>query len=75
MNGFNETTIATLLRHSGTALVRRYAHLSPSFLKEEIESLAFNTGEHSLNEIENKFLISNREKTVITQSIGKTEQV
>ena len=33
MNGQNEGTIAALLRHSTTALVKRYAHLSPSHLK------------------------------------------
>jgi integrase len=32
MSGSTEGTIATLLRHSGTVLVRRYAHLSPSHL-------------------------------------------
>ena len=40
MNGATEGTIATLLRHNGTALVRRYAHLSPSYLKAAVEGVA-----------------------------------
>ncbi len=40
MNGATESTIAALLRHSGTALVKRYAHLSPSHLKEAVEKVA-----------------------------------
>ena len=40
MNGQGEGTIAALLRHSTTTLVRRYAHLSPSHLKAAIEEIA-----------------------------------
>lgn len=40
MPGSPEGTIAALLRHSSTVLVRRYAHLSPSHLQEEIEKVA-----------------------------------
>ena len=40
MNGQNEGTIAELLRHSTTALVKRYAHLSPSHLKAAVEGVA-----------------------------------
>lgn len=40
MSGATEGTIATLLRHSGTVLVRRYAHLSPSHLQDEIEKVS-----------------------------------
>lgn len=40
MSGATEGTIAALLRHSGTALVRRYAHLSPSHLQMEVEKVA-----------------------------------
>ena len=40
MDGATESTIAALLRHSGTALVKRYAHLSPSHLQEGIEKVA-----------------------------------
>ena len=40
MSGSTEGTIATLLRHSGTVLVRRYAHLSPSHLRDEIEKVS-----------------------------------
>ena len=45
MNGAGDSTIAALLRHSGTALVRRYAHLSPSHLQTAIEGVgAFGRG-------------------------------
>lgn len=40
MSGHNEGTIAALLRHSTTALVKRYAHLSPSHLKAAVEGVA-----------------------------------
>jgi len=40
MSGATEGTIAALLRHSSTALVRRYAHLSPSYLQEAVEKVA-----------------------------------
>ena len=40
MSGQTEGTIATLMRHSTTALVRRYAHLSPSYLRAAVETVA-----------------------------------
>ncbi len=40
MSGAAEGTIAALLRHSTTALVKRYAHLSPSHLKAAVEGVA-----------------------------------
>ena len=40
MNGATESTIAALLRHSGTGLVSRYAHLSPSHLQAAVEGVA-----------------------------------
>ena len=40
MSGQTEGTIATLLRHSTTALVRRYSHLSPSHLHTAVETVA-----------------------------------
>jgi integrase len=40
MSGAMEGTIAELLRHSGTALVKRYAHLSDSHLRSEVEKVA-----------------------------------
>lgn len=40
MNGQNDGTFAALLRHSTTALVKRYAHLSLSHLKEVVEGVA-----------------------------------
>ncbi len=33
-------TIAALLRHSTTVLVKRYAHLSPSHLREAVEMVS-----------------------------------
>jgi len=39
MNGAAEGTIAALLRHSSTALVRRYAHLSPSHLQAAVAGI------------------------------------
>ena len=40
MNGKAPGTIAALLRHSGTDLVARYAHLSPTHLQEALDGLA-----------------------------------
>ena len=40
MNGQTPSTIAALLRHSGTNLVARYAHLDPSHLKSAVEGVA-----------------------------------
>jgi hypothetical protein len=40
MNGASEGTIAALLRHSTTALVKRYAYLSPSHLRAAVEGVA-----------------------------------
>jgi len=40
MSGQAEGTIAALLRHSTTGLVRRYAHLSPAHLKAAVEMVA-----------------------------------
>ena len=40
MNGQNDGTIAALLRHSTTALVKRYAHLSGGHLKAAVEGVA-----------------------------------
>ena len=40
MSGCSESTIAALLRHNGTSLVRRYAHLSPRYLREAVGRVA-----------------------------------
>jgi len=40
MSGASLGVIAALLRHSGTALVKRYAHLSPSHLSVVVEQVA-----------------------------------
>lgn len=53
MLGVPLTTIAALLRHSTTALVRRYVHLSPAYLKEAIEEVsAFGKEENSVGKNE-----------------------
>jgi integrase len=40
MRGVPLATIAALLRHSTTCLVKRYAHLSPAYLKEAVEEVS-----------------------------------
>ncbi len=40
MNGQTPSTIAALLRHSGTDLVSRYAHLSPAHLQGALEGVS-----------------------------------
>ncbi|MEX0829305.1 MAG: tyrosine-type recombinase/integrase [Nitrospirales bacterium] len=40
MQDATQGTIAALLRHSTTTLVRRYAHFSPSYLKEAVEQVS-----------------------------------
>ena len=40
MSGTTEVDIAACLRHSTTALVRRYAHLSPSHLQGVMEKVS-----------------------------------
>jgi len=40
MNGQADGTIAALLRHKTTGLVKRYAHLSPSHLRAAVEGVA-----------------------------------
>lgn len=40
MNGQAPSTIAALLRHSGTDLVARYAHLSPAHLQGALEGVS-----------------------------------
>ncbi len=40
MQGVPLTTIAALLRHSTTSLVKRYAHLSPAYLQGAIEEVS-----------------------------------
>ncbi|MGB0909970.1 MAG: hypothetical protein ACPGYT_06370, partial [Nitrospirales bacterium] len=40
MSGASLGTIAALLRHSTTVLVKRYAHLSPAYMKEAVEDVS-----------------------------------
>lgn len=54
MKGAADGTIATLLRHSTTSLVKRYAHLRPSFLTGVLEGLdmALESPESALERME-----------------------
>jgi integrase len=61
MSGTTEGTIATLLRHSGTSLVRRYAHLSPSHLQTEIEKVSAFGKVKTTEPV--KIIVSERERT------------
>jgi len=61
MNGATESTIAALLRHSGTALVKRYAHLSPSHLKEAVEKVA-RFGKNGSHEAQGRKEVSEEER-------------
>ena len=47
MSGKAESTIAALLRHASTNQVKRYAHLSPSHLKEAVEGATFGRKSHA----------------------------
>ncbi|MEC4674007.1 MAG: tyrosine-type recombinase/integrase, partial [Nitrospirota bacterium] len=40
MNNQTESTIAALLRHKTTGLVKRYVHLSPTHLRAAVEGVA-----------------------------------
>ncbi len=40
MSGHSDRTMAALFRHSTTALVKRYTHLSPSHLKAAVETVS-----------------------------------
>ena len=78
MMGKSDNTIATLLRHSTTRLVRRYTRLNLEYLQGTVEELsAFGkpqvTEEQSLDKKEGKTPISNG--TVTKTGIGeKTEE-
>jgi integrase len=51
MNGQGPSTIAALLRHSGTELVARYAHLSPTHLHGALEGVSgFGKGKRETTE-------------------------
>jgi len=66
MNGQSASTIAALLRHSGTTLVQRYAHLSPTHLREALESVA----SYGKALTEEKAVVSDDPSTVEKDSIG-----
>jgi hypothetical protein len=40
MNIQNDSTIAALLRHSGSSLVQRHAHLSPTHLLDTVKRVS-----------------------------------
>lgn len=46
MSGQSDQTIAALLGHASTALVKRYAHLAPSHLKDAVEHASRFSGSH-----------------------------
>ncbi len=70
MNGQTESTIAALLRHSNTALVQRYAHLSPSHLKAAVEGVAaFGKGQPRASEASG---YAEKEGPVSTPTVTKT---
>ncbi|MEO6306535.1 MAG: tyrosine-type recombinase/integrase [Nitrospiraceae bacterium] len=78
MSGQTEGTIATLLRHSTNALVRRYAHLSPSHLDAAVETVAAYGKATSKPEISNGTVCltgtvereSEEKDTQVAESIG-----
>ena len=70
MTGHNEGTIAALLRHSTTVLVKRYAHLSPSHLKAAVEGVA-EFGKGVLEQGERKVL-SEKPEPISTGTVTET---
>jgi integrase len=52
MSGQSDQTIAALLGHASTALVKRYAHLSPSHLKDAVEHASRFTGRRTGQKLE-----------------------
>ncbi len=66
MNEHRDTTIATLLRHSGTALVQRYAHLSPTHLRAAVESVA----SYGKESTEGRKIVSEEPSTEEKGSVG-----
>ena len=66
MNGQSDSTIAALLRHSGTNLVQRYAHLSPTHLRAAVESVA----SYGKEGTEGRKIVSEEPSTVEEDSIG-----
>ena len=74
MSGKAESTIAALLRHSSTALVKRYAHLSPSHLKDAVEGLA-TFGKEPARPVSEQVQRGEIQSPTVTETgIGKTEQ-
>jgi integrase len=77
MNSEGDSTIAALLRHSGTGLVKRYAHLSPTHLRNAVEGVA----SYGKTRTEGKSAVSDDPTTVIEKGcIGiapqaKSEQI
>ena len=71
MNGQSDTTIAALLRHNGTGLVKRYAHLSPTHLRKAIEGVA----SYGKTRTEGKSAVLNDPSTVAENSIGITPPI
>ena len=69
MNGATESTIAALLRHSGTGLVSRYAHLSPSHLQAAVEGVA-TFGKPTVTETGMREVKAERNSMEVVENIG-----
>lgn len=74
MSGQNSSTIAELLRHSGLDLVRRYAHLSPSHLRNAVETVAAYGGGKPAQE-ETETVIKPGMETEETVKSGRGERI
>ncbi len=74
MSGQNSSTIAELLRHSGLDLVRRYAHLSPSHLRNAVETVAAYGGGKPAQE-ETQTVIKPGMETEETVKSGRGERI
>ena len=76
MNGAAEGTIATLLRHSTTALVKRYAHLSPSHLQAAVAGImAFGKGNEKGDEAVSKKAQEAVDSNLTVTETGTTRSV
>ncbi len=69
MNGATESTIAALRRHSGTGLVVRYAHLSPSHLRVAVEGVA-TFGNPTVTKTGTQFMESKEKQVEMLEQVG-----
>ncbi|MEJ2231734.1 MAG: site-specific integrase, partial [Nitrospirales bacterium] len=83
MAGYSEGTIAALLRHSTTALVRRYAHLSQDHLKGAVEDVAgfgkpaqkYKTGTPTVTKTVKEELRERTKETEVVENVGAGEGI